>query len=162
MKKTVLLVLTVVMLVSLTSCATVVSDSKYPVTITSNPNEAIITIADINNRVIYQGKTPAVVSLEASNGFFQKASYTIKFEKAGFDDSIYTLTSTLDGWYWGNLLIGGVLGMVIIDPLTGAMWKLDPNVSMQLTEKVAKNQALSLMNLQDIPDEWRGHLIKLG
>ena len=162
MKKTALLFLTIVMLVSLTSCATVASDSKYPVTITSNPNEAKITIADNNNRVVYEGKTPAVVSLEASNGFFQKASYTIRFEKEGFDDSLYTLTSTLDGWYWGNLLIGGVIGMVIIDPLTGAMWKLDPNVSMQLTEKVANNQTLSVMNLQDIPEEWKGHLVKLA
>lgn len=156
------LILTVVMLVSLTSCATIVSDSKYPVTITSDPNEAKITITDTNNRVVYQGKTPTVVSLEADNGFFKKASYTIKFEKAGFDDSIYTLSSTLDGWYWGNLLIGGVLGMVIIDPLTGAMWKLDPNVSMQLVQKEAKGQGLSMMNLQDIPEEWKEHLIRLS
>jgi len=162
MKKTVLLVLTVVMLVSFTSCATVASESKYPVTITSNPNEAKITISDNNNRVVYQGQTPAVVSLEASNDFFQKASYTIRFEKAGFDDSIYTLTSTLDDWYWGNLLIGGVLGMVIIDPLTGAMWKLDPNVYMPLIQKTSKNNSLNVMNLLDIPEEWKTHLVRLS
>ncbi len=162
MKKTVLLVLSIVMLVSLASCATVASESRYPVKITSNPDKAKITITDTNNRVVYQGKTPAVVTLEASNGFFQKASYTIRFEKEGFDDSIYMLTSTLDDWYWGNVLIGGVLGMVIIDPLTGAMWELDTNVSMQLPEKVAKNQTLSLMNLQDIPDEWKSHLVRLS
>jgi hypothetical protein len=42
------------------------------------------------------------------------------------------LTSTIDGWYWGNLLIGGIIGMVFVDPLTGAMWKLDPFIYMQL------------------------------
>lgn len=162
MKKIALLFLVITIIAFLTSCATIFSDSAYPVTITSDPNEAQITITDISNRIVYQGKTPATVSLEASNGFFQKGSYTIKFEKAGFDTSVYTLTSTIDGWYWGNLLVGGVLGMIIIDPLTGAMWKLDPNVSIQLTEKVAKNQTLTLMNMQDIPEEWKNHLVKLG
>ncbi len=162
MKKPIFLVLTVIVLVSLTSCASIVSDSTYPVSITSKPNEAKITISDSNNRIVYQGKTPALVSLEASTGFFQKASYIIRFEKEGFDDSLYTLTSKVDGWYWGNLLIGGVLGMVIIDPLTGAMWKLDPNVSIQLTEKVANSQSLSVMSLEDIPDAWKQHLIRLG
>lgn len=161
MKKTLLVLLSVVMLVSLTSCASIVSSDKYPVTITSDPNEAKITITDSNNRVVYQGKTPAIVTLDASNGFFKKGSYSIKFEKAGFEDSVYTLTSTIDGWYWGNLLMGGVLGMVIIDPLTGAMWKLDPNVSQILVEKVA-NAQLNIMNFNDIPQEWIDHLIKLS
>jgi hypothetical protein len=31
----------------------------------------------------------------------------------------------MDGWYIGNILFGGLIGILIVDPLTGAMWKLD-------------------------------------
>lgn len=31
------------------------------------------------------------------------------------------------GWYIaGNLLVGGILGWLIVDPLSGAMWTLSP------------------------------------
>lgn len=34
----------------------------------------------------------------------------------------------MDGWYIGNLLFGGLIGMLIVDPATGAMYKLDDSV----------------------------------
>ncbi len=34
------------------------------------------------------------------------------------------LEATLDGWYIGNIIFGGLIGFLIVDPLTGAMWKL--------------------------------------
>jgi hypothetical protein len=33
----------------------------------------------------------------------------------------------VDGWYFGNLLFGGLIGLLIVDPATGAMYKLEPN-----------------------------------
>ena len=60
------------MLVSLTSCATVASDSKDPVIITSDVNGAKITITDNNNCVVYQRKTPAMNTLEARIGSFRR------------------------------------------------------------------------------------------
>ena len=161
MKKIALAMSIVVFLALLTSCATVVSDSKYPVTISSEPQNAKITITDKSNRVVFVGNTPANVTLEAGDGFFSKATYTIKFEKDGYEPSIYTLTSSIDGWYWGNLLIGGVLGMVIIDPMTGAMWQLDPNISIELVQ-TQSNLSLSVMDINDIPQEWKDSLIRIS
>lgn len=37
----------------------------------------------------------------------------------------HVLTPGINGWYLGNLLFGGLLGWVIIDPITGAMYKFD-------------------------------------
>lgn len=161
MKRIVTAMLLFVSLIVLTGCATVVSESKYPVTITSEPQGAKITITDDANRTVYVGSTPALVSLEAGSGFFSKASYTIKFEKEGFAPSIYTLTSTLDGWYWGNLLIGGVLGMVIIDPMTGAMWKLDPTVFMEL-ESAQSSLTVSVMDVNSVPESWKPALVRIS
>lgn len=161
MKKIILAMCLVVSLFAFTGCATVVSDSKYPVTISSDPQDAKITITDKSNRVVYVGNTPANVTLESGAGFFSKASYTIKFEKEGYEPSIYTLTGTLDGWYWGNLLIGGVLGMVIIDPMTGAMWKLDPSVAIDLGQK-RSSLSVSVMDIHDIPQQWKDSLIRIS
>jgi ABC-type Fe3+-hydroxamate transport system substrate-binding protein len=65
MKRIVTAMLLFVSLIVLTGCATVVSESKYPVTITSEPQGAKITITDDANRPVYVGSTPASVSLEA-------------------------------------------------------------------------------------------------
>jgi hypothetical protein len=44
----------------------------------------------------------------------------------GFQPRQAKLTPRISGWYFGNIAIGGLLGMVCIDPVTGAMYKLEP------------------------------------
>lgn len=161
MKHGVLVLLLIVSLVALTGCASIVSDSKYPVSLSSDPSGAKVTVIDSNNRVIFSGTTPTSVVLEAGAGFFTKASYTITFEKEGYESSIYTLTSSLDGWYWGNLLVGGLLGMVIIDPLTGAMWKVDPSVAVEL-DGMQAGLTVRVMDLNDVPLSVRPALVRMA
>ena len=36
------------------------------------------------------------------------------------------LDSSLSGWYFGNIIFGGLIGMLIVDPVTGAMYNLTP------------------------------------
>jgi len=103
------------------SCASIVSKSTYPLSINSSPSNAKVSITDKKGKEIYLGNTPATVKLKAGAGFFSKAEYQVKFSSPGYDDKIVPITFKLDGWYFGNLLLGGVLGMLIIDPATGAM-----------------------------------------
>lgn len=49
----------------------------------------------------------------------------MRFSSPGYDEKIVPITFKIDGWYFGNILIGGVLGMLIVDPATGAMWKIE-------------------------------------
>jgi len=107
------------------SCASIVSKSTYPLSINSSPSNAKVSITDKKGKEIYLGNTPATVKLNAGAGFFSKAEYQVKFSSPGYDDKIVPITFKLDGWYFGNLLLGGVLGMLIIDPATGAMWKIE-------------------------------------
>ncbi|MGD1823645.1 MAG: hypothetical protein ACPKM0_12900 [Pleomorphochaeta sp.] len=160
MKKTKLILLTLILSITLSSCASILSDSSYPVTISSSPTEANIVIRNSSNIVVYKGTTPALVKLDASNGFFKKENYTITFSKEGYEESIYTIENHLDGWYWGNILAGGLIGMLIIDPSTGAMWSLDTSIYYDLTEEKTSNN-ISIMNLDDIPNEWIPYLTKL-
>ena len=38
-----------------------------------------------------------------------------------------TRDAYLNGWYIGNVVFGGLIGLLIVDPETGAMWRLDEN-----------------------------------
>jgi len=116
-----------------TGCASIVSKSQYPVSITSSPAGAVAVIQDHRGVGIHKGITPTLVTLSADKGYFSKARYTVTCEKAGHYPSSVQVSAGLDGWYFGNILIGGLIGMVIVDPLTGAMWKLDDRVHVNLT-----------------------------
>lgn len=37
-------------------------------------------------------------------------------------DRAVTLTTGPSGWYVGNVVFGGLIGLLIVDPATGAMW----------------------------------------
>ncbi len=56
-----------------TNCATIVSKSRYPISINSFPSGAKITITDKRGTVVYHGNTPLTLKLSAASGFFSKA-----------------------------------------------------------------------------------------
>lgn len=145
------------------SCASIISYSTYPLSINSSPSNANISITDKQGKEIFTGNTPATVRLDASAGFFSKAEYQVKFSKPGYDDRIVRITATIDGWYFGNILYGGILGMLIIDPATGAMWKIE---TKYLNESLSRSTALIdqeiiIMNINEVPEKWKTHLIRI-
>ncbi|WP_375738286.1 hypothetical protein [Pseudomonas boanensis] len=119
-----------------TGCASIFSEETYPVQVTSAPSGASIEIRDEDDNVVYNGTTPATVKLASSAGYFDGEMYTVKFSKPGYADEQFVVNSGIDGWYWGNLLIGGVLGMLIIDPATGAMYDLPTKAGATLKPQV--------------------------
>lgn len=146
------------------SCASIVSKSTYPLSINSSPSNAKVSITDKKGKEIYLGNTPATVKLKAGAGFFSKAEYQVKFSSPGYDDKIVAINFELDGWYFGNLLLGGVLGMLIIDPATGAMWKIETEF---LNETLSKSTAsidpeMKIMNINEIPENWKTHLVRVN
>lgn len=122
----------------LSGCASIVSDSVYPVLISSTPTGVRYEVIEQDSgRLVSAGVTPQTVMLGASDGFFSRAEYTVNFEQDGYYSRSYPLRADLDGWYFGNILFGGFLGILIIDPASGAMWKLNPNVATSLAEDPA-------------------------
>ncbi|MBD0830608.1 peptidase associated/transthyretin-like domain-containing protein [Aestuariibaculum sediminum] len=145
-----------------TSCASIVSKSKYPISINSMPSEASITITDKKGVEIFKGHTPANLKLKSGSGFFGKARYQVKFEKEGYDTKLVPVEFKLDGWYFGNILIGGLLGLLIIDPATGAMYKLDTEFLNETLAPVStastNHEGLNIYSINDIPSNWQNHL----
>jgi hypothetical protein len=117
----------VVLCLSLTSCASIFSGGPKKVTINTTPPGAKVTIYDKYGKVVSTKQSPAVVPLDRSTGYFAGQEYRIVIEKPGYKPTEVRVSATINGWYFGNLLIGGLIGMVIVDPLTGAMFTLSPD-----------------------------------
>jgi hypothetical protein len=146
----------------LTSCASIVSKSSWPITINSTPSEAKIIITDKRGVEIYTGNTPATLKLKSGDGFFSKARYQVTFDKPGYDKKVVPVEFSLNGWYFGNIFLGGFLGMLIVDPATGAMYRIDTEfLNETLSKSVASSEQkeLKFLDINTVPSEWKNHLV---
>lgn len=66
--------------------------------------------------------SPGIVSLKRQRRFFLPAHYTATISAPGFQTAQVPIGSTLNPWILGNIVIGGIPGLVI-DGATGAVWK---------------------------------------
>ncbi len=117
----------------LTGCASIVNKSVFPVTINSDPSGSAILIKDEKGTEIFAGTTPTTVTLDAGETYFHAKTYRITFSKAGYASHQEIVSAQLSGWYIGNALFGGFIGWLIVDPITGKMWKLPTHVSADLS-----------------------------
>lgn len=164
--KRMIVVLLLLPALCLSGCATIVNKDVFPLTVNSNPEGANILIVDENGKKMYSGTTPSTLSLVAGESYFHAKTYTITFSKPGYADQYATVKSTFSGWYFGNILFGGIIGLLIVDPISGKMWKLPTdNVTMDLSQKLAmsqKNPTLKIMTLSQIPENIRKKLVSLN
>lgn len=137
-----------IMAFAVTGCASIVSDSKYPVAVTSSPSGAAYEIVNEGGVSVRSGVTPDEVTLRAGAGYFDGEKYTVTYRKDGYTSSTQTLESGIDGWYWGNIVIGGLIGMLIVDPATGAMYTLPEKINSTLT--VAPVSAISAVGQSSV------------
>jgi len=155
-----------VTILAMGACASIVSDSKGVVTISSNPTAAQIAIADQSGVEVYRGTTPASITLDASAGYFDGQEYTITFSKDGYDPTTVKVDSRINGWYVGNIVFGGFIGWLIVDPLTGAMWTLDTeHVNGTLAERVAMDDTsppqLRIVSIDSVPESERSRMVRV-
>ncbi len=101
----------------MSSCASIIHGTKQDINISSSPSGATIYVnADLS------GITPKVITLKRKTD-----NQIIKLELDGYHPYEVKLERKTDGWFWGNILLGGLIGM-IVDASNGAMYKLDPDI----------------------------------
>jgi hypothetical protein len=110
----------------LTGCASILDGGPKIVQISSNPPGAKVSIYDKTGKEIDSQNTPASVALKRVHGYLNPEDYKLVFENPGYYPYELHVKSTLDGWYLGNVLFGGLIGIVIVDPATGDMFTLSP------------------------------------
>ena len=133
MHKVVVALVTSAAILLTSGCASIVSKSQWPVTVNSNPSGANVTIKNKRGVEVQKGATPMTIYLPSGAGFFSPASYQLEFAMDGYNPTNALLSAGMNGWYIGNIIFGGLIGILIVDPATGAMWRLQDTVSCELT-----------------------------
>ena len=142
---------------TMTGCASIFSGTTQTLTFKSVPDAANITITNKLGEKIHTGSTPATVTLKRGNGYFKPAGYQVTFSKEGFQTKTVQVKATVNGWYIANIIFGGLIGFLIVDPATGAMYTLSPSDintlldAAQLVTTKKEQQSLTVMLVQDIP-----------
>jgi len=121
-----LIVATVVASFALSACASIMHGTSQDVGISSTPTSASVSIDNVT-----KGQTPFVAKLS------RKDNHVIHIAADGFQPADLTLTRSVSGWVWGNLLFGGVIGLAV-DAITGGLYKLTPD---QLSATLSKQTA---------------------
>lgn len=164
--KAVLFTIAVATVLLNSSCASIVSHSRWPVAVSSTPIGATVSIVNRRGSEVYSGITPAAVSLKSGSSYFNREKYTLKFTMPGYETKTTMLEADLNGWYFGNLFIGGALGMLVIDPITGAMYSISQkSVSVAMSQAQGFNvpnadpNGLKIVSIDQIPASQRPFLV---
>jgi hypothetical protein len=148
-------------------CATIVSRGSQTITVTSVPEAANVSIVNVGGTAVHSGLTPMTVTLKKGRGYFKPETYTVRFAKEGFQQREVTVRGQVNGWYFGNIIFGGLIGMLAVDPATGAMYTLTPKAVGATLDalKVSQSegqQTLTVVMLADVPSEYRDQLIAVS
>ncbi len=165
MKKTLNLAIVLISsLIYLSGCATIVSKNLYPVNISSNPTGAEISIKNSAGEVVFTGTTPSTITLKTRAGYFRGEDYSVSFKKEGFASHSAVIERGIDGFYLlGNLVIGGLVGWVIVDPATGAMWTLnDLHIDMDPLKSSTAHKQVKIVTIDDVPQHLRSKMIRIN
>lgn len=115
-----------------TGCASIVDGGDKTVHFNSTPPGAKFTIYNKKGEAVESRTTPANVTLKRSSGYFSGIQYLVKFEAPGYYPGEIGLKSSMNGWYFGNIVFGGLIGILIVDPLTGAIFTLPKDFNYNL------------------------------
>lgn len=103
-------------------CATLVGGgSSQAVQLTSAPTGARFVVKSSSGLQMASGAAPQSVRLPRKN------EYQIEFTVPGYQTQSVSLSRGTNGWIWGNLVFGWVVGF-IVDFATGSAYKLEPAI----------------------------------
>ena len=111
------------------ACATIIEGNDQTVSVITYPPDARCELIRDGNAVAFVNPTPGTVSLEKSS-----ADIIVRCAKDGHFDGLATLSSSLQGMTFGNLLFGGIIG-VAVDASSGAMHEYQASVTVVLPPK---------------------------
>ena len=110
------------------SCATIMHGTTQDVGISSTPSSAQVTV---DNVVL--GPTPVIAKMKRGD------NHMVKIELTGYLPFEATVTKKTSGWVWGNIVFGGLIGLVV-DASTGGLYNLTPE---QIAGQMAQQHAVT-------------------
>lgn len=106
-------------LVVCTGCASLTSGRQQTVQLRAVNDAARYTVRTVTGDSVTAGALPAALTLPRGE------RYLVEIAGASGDTTAVYLDRTLNAWLWGNLVMGGPLGLAV-DFSNGAAYRLDP------------------------------------
>ena len=124
-----------VLSITIFGCAAIIHGTKQKIPVNSSPSGAKVIVMGA-----HKASTPAVIELSRS-----ESNIVLRFEKDGYEPVEVAITRTVDGWIVGNIIFGGLIGLVI-DFASGAAYKLTP---AEVTVNLQKQNTFYQDNLNE-------------
>jgi uncharacterized protein YceK len=116
--------------VALSGCASIVTGSSQKVTVNTPPTTgADCTLT--SSEGTWNVSSPGTVSISKT-----KHDVNVHCTKAGYQDADAAVPSGFQAWTLGNLILGGIPGLVI-DLATGATNEYPSEITVPMTQKTA-------------------------
>lgn len=147
------------LLILFSSCATLLSKSSYPIKIDSNPDNLKFEVFARDGYKVASGKTPQIVNLRSSAGYFKPENYSVVFYSLENQEvSRLPINFHVDGWYIGGNLVwlwAMPITYLIIDPLTGSMWTPDQKYILANIDKSTSSVDVPVLKVLTM-DQFEG------
>ena len=113
----------VALIVAPAACATIIHGTSEDVSIRSTPDSAAVLVDGQP-----AGHTPVTFKMS------RKENHTVTLNLPGYEPATVPVTRDVSGWFFGNILIGGLVG-IAVDAIDGGMYNLKPSeVQSQLAK----------------------------
>ena len=100
---------------ALSGCATIIHGTHQDVAFSSSPTGAAVWVDSVK-----MGETPVVAKLR------RKDTHAVKLVLNGYQPYETTITRSVSGWVFGNIVFGGLIGLGV-DAISGSIYKLSPD-----------------------------------
>ena len=145
--KNILIVFYLILIVSFSGCATLVTGKSQKISVSSSPDNAIISI----DKIIV-GNSPTSVDVKKDTGKY------LLVEKEGYYPKKMLLTTKINNWFWGN-----IVGLIFFDlssatdALTRGMLEYSPNQYYITLDPI--NVITSNMNIYEVRKEVKYFIV---
>lgn len=112
-------------------CATIMHGTTQSVGISSSPTGAAVSVDNLN-----LGITPLFAKLKRGD------DHIVTIEMTGYQKAQLTITKSVSGWVWGNIIFGGLIGLAV-DAITGGLYNLSPE---QLNAELKKEGSSAILS----------------
>ena len=123
-----------------TSCASIMLSPTQGIGVSSSPIKATVKVDGL-----LKGETPLTLEIKRKKGG------TVRIEKEGYEPAEIIITKKMSGWIFGNIIFGGIPGL-IIDLIIGGTYTLIPE-SINVT-LVKAEVGMNENSVQKIKFSW--------